>query len=285
LKESRPRKPSRPARTAARVAQESAAIREAVEWERAAISAPSLLLMALEWRAPIEYTATIAALPWLQQAPNGDGHAVLVFPGLIAGDLSTAALRAYLRGRGYDVHGWQQGVNLGARPGVVEACLDRVRHLADKTGRRISLIGWSLGGIYAREIAKDLPDLVRCVVTLGTPFNGHPRATNAWRLYELAAGHQVESHPRRPHMHKPPPVPTTSLFSRTDGVVAWRCCMNDDHPNAENIEVVASHFGIGMNPAAMYAIADRLAQGEGNWQPFHREGWRAFVFPAPAQSE
>jgi thioesterase domain-containing protein len=267
------------------MAQESAAINRAVEWEREAIGAPSLLLLALEWRAPLEYSASIATLPWLQRAPVGDGHSVLVFPGLVAGDLSTAALRAYLRGRGYDVHGWQQGLNLGARAGVIEACLDRVNQLADKSGRKISLIGWSLGGIYAREIAKDLPDLVRCVITLGTPFNGQARATNAWRLYELAAGHQIEHHPRRPHIHKAPPVPTTSLYSRTDGVVAWQCCMNDAFPNAENIEVIASHFGIGMNPAAMYAIADRLSQPEGKWQPFHREGWRAMVFPEPAPTE
>jgi pimeloyl-ACP methyl ester carboxylesterase len=280
LKRFRSRKRVRPVRSAARRAQEVATIERAIEWERSAISAPSLLLMALEWRAPLEYGATIAALPLLQRAPSGDGHAVLVFPGLIAGDLSTAALRAYLRGRGYDVHGWKQGLNLGARPGVIEACLDRVAGLADKSGRKVSLIGWSLGGIYAREIAKDLPDLVRGVITLGTPFNGHARATNAWRIYEFAAGHPIDAHPRRPHLHKAPPVPTTSLYSRTDGVVAWQCCVNDDHPNAENIEVVASHFGIGMNPAAMYAIADRLAQPEGRWRPFRRDGWRAAVFPA-----
>lgn len=276
----RSRKRARPVRSAARRAQEVATIERAIEWEREAISAPSLLLMALEWRAPIEYGATLAALPLLQRAPSGDGHAVLVFPGLIAGDLSTAALRAYLRGRGYDVHGWKQGLNLGARPGVIEACLDRVAELADKSGRKVSLIGWSLGGIYAREIAKDLPDLVRCVITLGTPFNGHARATNAWRIYEFAAGHPIDEHPRKPHLHKAPPVPTTSLYSRTDGVVAWQCCVNDAYRNAENIEVVASHFGIGMNPAAMYAIADRLAQPEGRWRPFRRDGWRAAVFPA-----
>ncbi|MGE5339172.1 MAG: esterase/lipase family protein [Gemmatimonadota bacterium] len=253
-----------------------------MRWECEAISAPSLLLMALEWRAPLEYGATIAALPWLQRAPSGDGHSVLVFPGLIAGDLSTAALRGYLRGRGYDVHGWEQGLNLGARRGVIEACIARVQRLVDKSGRKLSLIGWSLGGIYARELAKDLPDLVRCVITLGSPFNGHARATNAWRLYEFAAGHAIDAHPRRQHLHRAPPVPTTSVYSRTDGVVAWQCCINDEHPHTENIEVVASHFGIGMNPAAMYAIADRLAQPEGTWQPFHRDGWRAMVFPEPA---
>jgi pimeloyl-ACP methyl ester carboxylesterase len=280
-KSARPRQRARPVRSAARLAQEVAAIENAIRWEREAISAPSLWMLALEWRAPIEYGALVAALPWLQRAAGGDGHPVLVFPGLVAGDLSTAALRGFLRGRGYDVHGWQQGLNLGARPGVIEACRARVMQLADRSKRRVSLIGWSLGGIYAREIAKDLPDCVRCVITLGTPFNGHARANNAWRLYEFAAGHAVDAHPRAPHLHRAPSVPTTSVYSRTDGVVAWQSCINDAHPHAENIEVVASHFGIGMNPAALYAIADRLAQREGGWQPFHREGWRALVFPEP----
>ncbi len=282
-KTSRERRPQRPVRDAARLAQEAAAIQRAIEWERAAIGAPSLWMMALEWRAPIEYGALVAALPWLNRAPAGDGHSVLVIPGLVAGDLSTAALRGFLRGRGYDVHGWQQGLNLGARPGVIEACLAHVVHLAEKSKRKVSLIGWSLGGIYAREIAKDLPDLVRCVITLGTPFNGHARANNAWRLYEFAAGHAIDDHPRAPHLHRKPPVPTTSVYSRSDGVVAWQSCINDSHPHAENIEVVASHFGIGMNPAALYAIADRLAQTEDGWEPFRREGWRALVFPAPPQ--
>ena len=125
------------------------------------------------------------------------------------------------------------------------------------------LIGWSLGGIYAREVAKALPHLVRGVITLGTPFTGHPRATTAWRLYELAAGHKIETHPRRGRLHEAPPVPTTSVYSRSDGVVAWQCSVQDArcsaHGEVENIEVVASHFGLGMNPAALYAIADRLA--------------------------
>lgn len=245
------------------------------------VRAPSLLLMALEWRASFEFGATLASLPWLARAAPGDGHPVLVFPGLIAGDITTAALRAYLKSRGYDVHGWQQGVNLGPRPGVIEACVRRVRQLADRAGRRASLVGWSLGGVYAREIAKEIPQDVRCVITLGSPFTGHPRATNAWRVYAVAAGHHAHHHPRRTSLGTPPPRPTTSIYSRTDGVVAWQCSLNPKTAHTENIEVVASHLGIGMNPAAMYAIADRLAQPEGAWQPFHREGWRSLVYPAP----
>jgi pimeloyl-ACP methyl ester carboxylesterase len=244
-----------------------------------AVKAPSWLLMSLEWRAYLEFGATVAALPWLQRAPKGDGHPVLVFPGLAAGDLTTAALRAYLTKRGYAVYGWERGLNLGPRPGVIEGNLRRVRELAERHGRTVSLLGWSLGGVYAREIAKEIPEVVRGVLTLGTPFTGHPRATNAWRLYALAAGHQPQHHPRREHLHIPPPRPTTSIYSKSDGVVAWQCSINAPHPHTENIEVYASHLGLGMNPAALYAIADRLAQPEGGWQRFHRDGWRAAVYP------
>jgi pimeloyl-ACP methyl ester carboxylesterase len=245
--------------------------------------APSLALMALEWRAPLEFSAALGSLPLLNRAAKGDGHSVLVFPGLIAGDVSTLPLRGYLKSQGYDVQGWLQGLNLGPRPGVLEKSEAQVRELARSSGRKLSLIGWSLGGIYAREIAKALPEHVRCVITLGTPFTGHPRATNAWRLYELAAGHKIETHPKRGRLHEAPPVPTTSIYSKTDGVVAWQCSVQDvrasAHGEVENIEVVASHLGLGMNPAAMYAIADRLAQPEGRWQPFHRNGWRSLLYP------
>jgi pimeloyl-ACP methyl ester carboxylesterase len=243
------------------------------------VRAPSLALMALEWRAPLELGATLATLPLLARAGRGDGHTVLVFPGLAAGDVTTTALRGYLGWLGYDVYGWEQGLNLGARPGVVEGCRRRVMDLADRSGRAISVIGWSLGGIYAREVAKEVPQAVRCVITLGTPFTGHPRATNAWRLYELAAGHSTHEHPRRETLHIPPPRPTTSIYSKSDGVVAWQCSVNAPHPHTENIEVVASHIGLGMNPAALYAIADRLAQPEGNWRKFDRSGWRAYLYP------
>jgi len=164
---------------------------------------------------------------------------------------------------------------------VLEQSLEQVRQLAQASGRKVSLLGWSLGGIYAREIAKRLPEEIRCVITLATPFTGSPKATNVWRIYEALSGHSLDDPGLLARVREPPPVPTTSIFSRTDGVVAWQCCLQDSHDRAENIEVAASHFGIGLNPAAWFAVADRLAQPEGAWTPFHRKGWRQWVFADP----
>ena len=245
------------------------------------LKAPGAFLLALEGRAPWELGAALASFPLLRGGPRGDGHPVVVFPGLAASDLSTLPLRAFLVERGYRPHGWQLRFNLGPRGGVLEASLDRVREIRRASGRKVSLIGWSLGGIYAREIAKLAPDEVRCVITLGTPFTGNPRANNAWRIFELASGRSLDDLEEIRRVRETPPVPTTAVFSRSDGIVAWPCCVQESGPLAESIEVTASHIGMGMNPVAWYAIADRLAQHEGRWQPFHREGWRSWIFRDP----
>lgn len=249
------------------------------------VRAPGALRLALELRAPWELGASIAALPILMSAPRGDGHPVLVFPGLAASDLSTGPLRRYLMDRGYAAHRWRQGRNLGPRPGVLAECERMVALLRDRYGRKVSLIGWSLGGIYARETAKQLPDSIRSVITLGTPFAGHPRATNAWQLYEFVSGDRVDGGRDWNEIRRAPPVPTTSIYSRTDGIVAWQCSVQDPGPQTENIEVEASHVGLGVNPAVLYAVADRLAQPEGQWQPFDRSGLRRLVYRDPSAAD
>ncbi|MBV8848943.1 MAG: alpha/beta hydrolase [Methylobacteriaceae bacterium] len=243
---------------------------------------PSLLLLALEGtRAVCELGATLATLPILHAAPRGDGHAVLIFPGLVASDLSTEPLRRYLRAQGYSAHEWGLGRNFGPRPGVLDACRDRIRQLRQESGGKVSLIGWSLGGIYAREMAKEMPRDVRSVITLGTPFRGSPRATNAWRVYEWASGETVDTVDQM-QIERSPPVPTTSIFSRTDGVVAWQCSVEREKAQVENIEVEASHIGLGVHPAVLYAIADRLAQPEGAWKRFDRSsGLRGLFYKDP----
>ena len=157
-----------------------------------------------------------------------------------------------------------------------------LEELRKRHRKKVSLVGWSLGGLYARELAKLAPRDVRLVITLGTPFTGHPKATNAWRLYEFVAGHKIGAPEMHEPLRAPPPVPTTSIFSRTDGIVAWPCCIEKEGARVENIEVESSHFGMGLNPAVLYAIADRLAQPVGKWRPFDRSaGIRAWVYRDP----
>jgi pimeloyl-ACP methyl ester carboxylesterase len=234
--------------------------------------------MLLEGRAPLEFGAMLAAMPWLRKLPRGDGHAVLVFPGMGANDVTTAPLRHFLDELGYVTSAWGQGFNFGPRDGVLKKCAADMRELHRRHGGKVSLIGWSLGGLYAREIAKELPELTRCVITLGTPFSGHPRATNAWRVFEMLSGQTAHDPALIASLRKAPPVPTTSIYSRTDGIVAWQCSINEPSALAENIEVHASHIGMGMNPLALYAIADRLAQRDGHWVPFEPSGARRWFF-------
>ncbi len=235
------------------------------------LQAPSALLMLLEARAPWEFGLLAAALPLLAQAPRGDSHPVMVFPGLGASDLSTAPLRRYLDHLGHRTLPWNQGLNLGPRPGVLEQCVADVRAHYARHHRRLSLVGWSLGGLYAREVAKQVPEMVRSVITLGTPFTGHPRATNAWKLFELVSGQDSHDEEQLAPLREPPPLPCSSIYTRSDGVVAWQCSINPPRPLAENIAVQASHIGLGVNPLVVWTIAERLAQPDhlaGNWKPF-----------------
>src|SRR4029079_6522468 len=187
------------------------------------LAPPSRTLMLLEGRAIHEFGAFLGALPLLTLAPRGDGHPVLVLPGLVASDLSTRPLRSFLKNRGYAVSGWRQGRNLGLRHGVQQGMTDLVRELSDSHGRKISLVGWSLGGLYARQLAKMLPDRVRAVITLGSPFASHPKATNAWRVYEMASGRQADEEDPRfgGRRSEPPPGQAPASFSPTAGISAW----------------------------------------------------------------
>lgn len=258
---------------------------DAVDPDWSDLRAPNAWLLMLEGRAPWESMALLASLPWLRRLPPGDGHPVMVFPGLGANDLTTAPLRALLGSLGYATQPWGQGFNFGPRAGVLDRIKADLQALQRRHHRKVSLIGWSLGGLYARELAKECPDLVRCVVTLGTPFTGHPRATNAWRFFELVSGHSVSDPQLIEQLRTPPAVPTTSIYSRTDGVVAWRCSVNEPSPLAENIEVHASHIGLGLNPLALYALADRLAQPEGQWAHFEAKGARRWFYRTPKSAE
>ena len=248
---------------------------------------PSLGLMLAELRGIFEFNSSLLLSPLLMRAPGGDGHPVLTLPGFLASDLSMAPMRRYLKELGYDTYGWQMGRNTGGVTRMRAALRDRLAEIHAATGRKVSLVGWSLGGIYARDLALRAPDMVRYVVSLGSPFSGDVRATNATRLYEAMSGETVgEDSELRKAIAGDLPMPTTSIYSRTDGIVNWRTCLLRPSATAENIEVhLASHVGLGVNPAALWAVADRLAQAEGQFEQFSRSGPFAIAYAPPENAQ
>jgi pimeloyl-ACP methyl ester carboxylesterase len=195
-------------------------------------------------------------------------------------------MRRYLRELGYDAHAWRMGRNLGGLVRMRDALRVRLAEIHGQTGRKVSLVGWSLGGVYARDLALQVPDMVRYVVTLGSPFANDVRATNATRLYEMLSGERVEDFADlRNAIAGDLPVPTSSIYSRSDGIVNWRTCLLHPSQTAENIEVLlASHIGLGVNPAALWAVADRLAQPEGEFWPFDPTGPFAVAYAPPERA-
>ena len=250
--------------------------------EEEALQPPGAHLFAMEGRAPMEAMASLALWPLLMAGKRGDGHSVLVFPGLATSDVTTLMLRSFLNQRGWDAHGWKQGLNFGPRKGVLATALTQVRALHEESGRKISLVGWSLGGVYARELAKMAPDAVRCAVSLGSPVMPAPQASNVRALYELVSGKEAYQPEVMARMRLPPVVPTTSIYSRTDGIVAWRASLQAKSRFTENIEVRSSHGGMGMHPAVLHILADRLAQPEGEWMPYRRSGLMRWLQPESA---
>jgi pimeloyl-ACP methyl ester carboxylesterase len=238
-------------------------------------------------RAVADYGLYLAARPLVASLPRGDGHPVLVLPGLLADDVSTRALRSVLRRLDYRVHGWGLGRNIGPTAACVTGMRDKIDYLNDRYGRPVSLIGWSLGGIFARDLARRSPGSVRQVITLGSPFRiARQSQTRAARVFERFSHLHVE-HRTFPLEHdaEPLPVPATSIYSHFDGIVHWQTCLDVPGERCENIAVMASHLGLGHHPASIWAIADRLAQPEGAWQPFKAPLFLRPAFPKPARPE
>jgi pimeloyl-ACP methyl ester carboxylesterase len=249
---------------------------------------PNLGLLLAEARSLLELNASVLLSPLLARAPRGDGHPVLVLPGLLASDLSTALLRRYLSGLGYQCHAWGLGRNTGGVTRMRALLRQRLAAISHESGRKVSLVGWSLGGVYARDLALHMPEMVRCVVTMGSPFAGDITATNARRIYEVLSGETLENVNVEDlrHLAGDLPVPATSIFSRTDGIVNWRTCLLRPSDRAENIEVhLASHIGLGVNAAVLWAVADRLAQAEGEFKQFDRSGPFAIAYAPPEKAQ
>ena len=236
-------------------------------------------------RAVADYGLYLAARPLVRGLPRGDGHPVLVLPGLLADDISTRALRAVLRRLGYEVHGWGLGRNIGPTAACVKGMRDKIDYLNDEYGRPVSLIGWSLGGIFARDLARRSPGSVRQVITLGSPFRiARHTQSRATKVFERFSHLHVE-HRTFPLEHDAEPlrVPATSIYSHFDGIVHWQTCLNTPGERCENIAVMASHLGLGHHPASIWAITDRLAQPEQEWKPFRAPMFLRPAFPRPAE--
>jgi pimeloyl-ACP methyl ester carboxylesterase len=233
---------------------------------------PSLALYLSEpARSAMRLGALTLSLPWLGLAPVGDGHAVLVLPGLLATDSSTGPLRIFLSGLGYHVRGWQLGRNLGPTTAVMDGLPIALERLADSSGGPVSIVGWSLGGIFARELGRDHPGVVRQVITLASPFAlSDPRQSRAQKAFDRRSHLHVASGrlPSRAALSAPIPVPVTAAYSRRDGIVAWRSCIETPGPRRQNVEVRCGHLAFGYDPATLWLVADRLAQPADHWRPF-----------------
>ena len=227
------------------------------------LTRPSLSLFGTEpLRATLEYARhRLSSQP---PAPRGDGHPVVLFPGLGSDGLALTPLREYCNSLGYHAMDWQLGRNTGPE-GDVDAWLsdlaEHTRTLLAPFRKRATLIGWSLGGLYARELAKRMRPRVRQVITLGTPFNWTGDHTNVAWLVRLLKGSEATISPELgARLREPPPVPTASLYSRDDGVVAWQSCQHA-RPRAgvDDFEVRGSHLGMGWNPEVLQVVGERLA--------------------------
>lgn len=242
---------------------------------------PSKLLWLAEYRALWEIGFSLAATPLLLGAPRGDGHPVLVLPGFLVSDISTALLRGYLKYLGYDTYGWELGRNLGGVSRMRTKLRDRLRTIHETTGQKVTLVGWSLGGVYARDLALAAPNAVRSVITLGSPFTRSPHASNISDVYEFVSGEGpwTEGAHEFDAIAKDLPMPSTSIWSKIDGVVSWKSSVLAENARTENVEVIgASHIGLGANAAVLWAVADRLAQKDGTFAPFARTGPFALAY-------
>lgn len=236
-----------------------------------AIHAPSGLRLLMESRSIVELGSFFKSLPGLRTAPKGDGHPVLVIPGFLANDPIMMPLRWTLKNLGYKSEPWSYGTNRVFCLDISSELEKRIVDLHHKTGKKVSIIGWSLGGIYARHISQHIPEHVRSVITLGTPFSRSMSSGVAVKLYELW-NDKLQTIPPTiiEKIKKPLPVPYTSIYSKTDCIVAWQCSVCDlsDRKEVDHVEIRGSHLGLGFNPGALWVIADRLSQSEESWLPF-----------------
>ncbi len=234
-------------------------------------------------RALLEFASLLPAHPILKHAPEGDGHPVMTLPGFRGTDTSMNILRRYLERWGYDPHPWGLGTNLGVgfdRVYYERRFLSQLERVTRRRGQPATLIGWSQGGVIARQAAKRRPELIRQVITLGSPIGDSPEATTIWRIFERTSEQEITPELMAHLKEVATPVPEvrcTCIYSRSDGIVAAKIAQDQVSPTTENISVFASHFGMAVNPFVLYVVADRLAQRESSWKPFNAKGFRRIL--------
>jgi pimeloyl-ACP methyl ester carboxylesterase len=229
-------------------------------------------------RGALQLGALPFAAPWLLRAPRGEPLGVLVLPGLLTTDSSTGVLRRFLHNLGHTTWGWRLGRNLGPTPAILDGMPRALRLLAERTEGPVSIVGWSLGGIFARELARRESGLVRQVITLGSPFAmTDSRQSRANRAFER----QARNHARKWELPRARPldVPSTAVYSKRDGIVHWRSCIEPETSGHENIEVRCAHLGFGIDPATLWAVADRLGQPAGARRPFRPPAMLRLMYP------
>lgn len=241
------------------------------------ICRPSLSLLGSEpWRAALEFLAfQVDDGRQRKMVPAGDGHPVIIFPGLATDNSAIAPLRDYCDSLGYSVLDWGRGFNTGPQGDLNQWLKELAAHTAGVLSghqEKATLIGWSLGGLYAREVGKLLAPQVRQVITIGTPFNAEADHTNVGWLFRMLSGSSAAIDPLlSKRLRTPPPMPTTSIYSRTDGVVAWETCRHARPARqVQDIEINGSHIGMGWNPAVLQIVGDRLGQPASDWQPYQQ---------------
>lgn len=247
------------------------------------VGPPSTLSSLLEGRVLLEAALLPAALPLLMEAPQGDDHPVLLLPGFMAGESTMGVLKLFLKSKGYNVHTWGLGVNRGFRSKLVEALPQIIRYLHHTTGQKVSLVGWSLGGVFSFYGALSAPECVRSIITLGSPVSVDPSGLQTpptlKALYRLvshrlgASAHLMQPRVKALRERRQLDLPISCLYSLTDGVVPpQEATIDGDCTLHENIQVPGSHVGLGVNGIVMAIIANRLAEPDGHWKPFEPQG-------------
>lgn len=250
------------------------------------IKKPSMFWLVTEiGRAATELGISIPYRKFFHNNYQGDGHPVLVLPGFMASDMSTKPLRKFIKKMGYAAYGWELGRNY-AEVRTLNILLDKLEEIYEEHGEAVTLIGWSLGGVYARQIAKGKPDMVRQIITLGSPFRGIGEPNNATWIYNMiSSGKRVVDLDSEllTDLPKPAPVPTTAIYTKEDGVVPWEVCMEEEETwMHQNIQVRGSHLGLGVNPSVLNIVADRLLYNQNNWEHFAPESFVEDLFLYPS---